>query len=146
MKKSSKPKARKTTSGSPITITAYSKAQPAAARSMCDALRKLIDEALPNATSKVWHGSPVWFIDDNPVVGYSVNAKKQVSLLFWNGRALEEAGLEPVGKFYAAQAVLADSADIKTAIVRRWLKKAKVNVLDSKSFFRALREKRKQEC
>ena len=51
-------------------ITAYSKAQTPAFQTICDLLRELIDTALPKATSKVWHGSPVWFIDDNPVVGF----------------------------------------------------------------------------
>ncbi len=50
-------------------IAAYAKAQALPARTICDALRALIDAALPKATSKVWHGSPVWFLDENPVVG-----------------------------------------------------------------------------
>src|SRR6185436_13791742 len=83
-------------------IEAYSQAQPPAFRTICDELRKLIDAALPKATSKVWHGSPVWFSGENPVVGYSAN-KTSVNLLFWNGRALDE-DLEPVGKYGAAQA------------------------------------------
>src|SRR5262245_36327451 len=64
-------------------ITAYSQAQPPAFRTVCNLLRQVIEEALPKATSKLWHGSPVWFIDDNPVVGYNTTAKT-VNLLFWN--------------------------------------------------------------
>ncbi|MDZ7274155.1 MAG: DUF1801 domain-containing protein [candidate division KSB1 bacterium] len=79
-------------------IATYSQAQPLALRTICDLLRELIDTALPKATSKVWHGSPVWFIDDNPVVGYNATAKT-VNLLFWNGQAFDEAGLKPVGKY-----------------------------------------------
>jgi hypothetical protein len=121
-------------------IAAYARNEPLALRTMCDALRKLIDKTLPDATSKVWHGSPVWFIGDNPVVGYSVTAKKTVNLLFWNGRAFDEAGLEPVGKFQAAQAVFADASEIDKTAVLRWLKKAKTNVFDSRAFFKKLRE------
>jgi hypothetical protein len=43
-------------------IDAYSHAQPSAFRTICDLVRELIDDALPKATSKVWHGSPVWFM------------------------------------------------------------------------------------
>jgi len=120
-------------------ITTYSQAHPIAFRTMCDLLRELIKKALPRATSRVWHGSPVWFIDDNPVVGYNATAKT-VNLLFWNGQAFDEAGLEPVGKYRAAQAKFTDAAEIDAKVIRRWLKKAKTDVFDSKAFFKKLRE------
>ena len=119
-------------------IVAYSQVQPLAFRTICDALRELINIALPEATSKVWHGSPVWFIDDNPVVGYNATAKV-VKLLFWNGQAFDEPGLEPVGKYRAAQAIFADAAQIEPKVIHRWLKKAKADVFDSKAFFQKLR-------
>lgn len=122
-------------------IAAYSKDQPPSFRTMCDRLRELIDSAMPKATSKVWHGSPVWFIDDNPVVGYSATAKS-VNLLFWNGLAFDEPDLKPVGKYGAAQAVFASYDDIDTAVIHRWLKKAASNVFDSSAFFKKLREDR----
>jgi uncharacterized protein YdhG (YjbR/CyaY superfamily) len=121
-------------------VAAYSRAKPPALRRICDRLRALIDAAVPKATSKVWHGSPVWFVGENPVVGYSANAKG-VQLLFWNGRAIDGKGLEPVGKYGAAQAVFADAAEIDPAVVRRWLKKAGSDVFDSKGFFRKARER-----
>ena len=123
-------------------IAAYSQAQPVAFGAMCDRLRELIDNALPKATSKVWHGSPVWFIDDNPVVGYNATAKT-VNLLFWNGQSFDEPSLKPVGKYGAAQAVFRDADEIDPKIIRRWLKMAKSDVFDSKAFFKKLREKKK---
>jgi hypothetical protein len=122
-------------------ITAYSEGQSPPFRAICDLLRGLIDTALPKASSKVWHGSPVWFIDDNPVVGYSATAKS-VNLLFWNGQAFEEPSLKPVGKYKAAQAVFADAVEVDPKLIRRWLKKAKSDVFDSKTFFAKLREER----
>jgi hypothetical protein len=119
-------------------IAAYSRNVSPAFRAICDALRELIDAALPAATSKVWHGSPVWFIDDNPVVGYSVK-KSAVSLMFWNGQALDEPELKPVGKYYAAQALFVDVNEVHPSVVRRWLKKAKSNVFDSRGFFKKRR-------
>ena len=120
-------------------IAAYSLAQPLALRSLCDALRPLIEVALPEATSRVWHGSPVWFIGENPVVGYNATAKV-VKLLFWNGQAFDEPDLAPVGKYRAAQAVFTDAAGIDPKVIRRWLKKARTDVLDSKGFFEKLRK------
>src|SRR5262249_62246182 len=116
-------------------ITAYSKAQPLALRAICDLLRELIDAVLPNATSKIWHGSPAWFIDDNPVVGYNATAKA-VNLLFWNGQAFDEPGLKPVGKYRAAQAIFRDAAEIDPKVIRRWLKKARSDVFDARAFFK----------
>ncbi len=141
MKKASR---SRTASGGPQgedSIAAYSKAQSLPFRAICNALRKLIDTALPGATSKVWHGSPVWFIDDNPVVGYSATAKT-VNLLFWNGQALDEPGLDPVGKYRAAQAVFADASKIDPKVIRRWLRKAKSDVFDSRAFFKKMRERK----
>jgi hypothetical protein len=101
-------------------------------------LRELIDAALPRATAKIWHGSPVWFIDDNPVVGYNATAK-DVHVLFWNGQAFGETELQPVGKYRAAQATFKSAGEIDPKVIGRWLKKAKSDVFDSKAFFKKLR-------
>ena len=122
-------------------IAAYSRAQPLPLRTICDFLRELIDTALPKSTSKIWHGSPVWFIDDNPVVGYNATAKA-VHLLFWNGRAFDEADLKPVGKYRAAQAIIAGASEIHPTVIRRWLKKARADVFDSRAFFKRIRERK----
>jgi hypothetical protein len=115
-------------------VAAYSRAQPPDTRAICEQLRELIDAALPRASSKVWHGGPVWFVGENPVVGYDAT-QKGVRLLFWNGQAFDEPGLEPVGKHRAAHAVFAHAAEIDAKLVRRWLKKAGTDVFDSKAFF-----------
>src|SRR5262245_21932104 len=140
MKPSGKSKRVEGTPSDDGQIAAYSQAQPPALRTMCNRLRALIDTALPKANSKIWHGSPVWFLDDNPVVGYNATAKT-VNLLFWNGQAFDEPALKPVGKYRAAQAVFADAAEIDRKIIRRWLKNAKTDVFHSKAFFKKLRKK-----
>jgi hypothetical protein len=141
MKQSGETKPGKGDASGEDRIAAYSEAQPPAFRTICDVLRELIDSALPEASSKIWHGSPVWFIDDNPVVGYNATAKA-VHLLFWNGQAFDEAGLQPVGKQRAAQARFADAAEIDPKVIRRWLKKANSDVFDSRAFFKKMREGR----
>jgi hypothetical protein len=126
-------------SGDDDPLASYSRAQSPAFQTICDALRLLIATALPDSTSKIWHGSPVWFIDENPVVGYSASANA-VKLLFWNGQAFDEPGLEPVGKYRAAQSVISDSDEIDPKLVRRWLKKARSDIFDSRAFFKQQRE------
>jgi hypothetical protein len=142
MKRADEPKAVDGGNGC-CPIDAYAQAQPLAFRAVCDALRGLIATALPEATSKVWHGSPVWFIGENPVVGYNGTAKA-VNLLFWNGQAFDEPDLKPVGKHRAAQATFREAAEVDPSVIRRWLRKAKADVLDSKAFFKKLREEKKK--
>ena len=119
-------------------ITRYAESLSGGQAAICRVLRNEIDAALPKAVSKIWHGNPVWFMGENPVVGYNATAKA-VNLLFWNGQAFEEIDLKPVGKYRAAQAVFADAEEIDVKVVRRWLKKAKSDVFDSKAFFKKLR-------
>ena len=116
-----------------VSIAAYDAAQPAGEASMCRRLRAEIERALPDATSKVWHGAPVWFVGDTPVAGYSVPAKGGVSLLFWNGQAFGDPALKPVGKSKAAQIQFEDPSEIKVAVLRRWLKKAGTQLWDISS-------------
>lgn len=119
-----------------VTVAAYDAAQSAAEAAICRRLRAEIGRALPAATSRVWHGAPVWFIGETPVVGYNVPARGGVVLLFWNGQAFDDPGLTPIGKFKAAQARFEDAAEIKAAPLRRWLKKAGTALWDIRSIRR----------
>lgn len=116
----------------PLDVRAYNAAQKKAARTICDALAVCIDAGLKGAESKVWHGSPVWFLEGNPIVGYAVR-KADVQLLFWSGQSLDEPDLHPVGKFKAADLRITDAARIETRDLRRWLRKAKARQWDYKN-------------
>jgi hypothetical protein len=107
------------------TIAEYHKAQTRDIRKMCDFLRLHIDACLKKAESKVWHGTPVWFIDGNPIVSYSVRTNGSVSLMFFSGQSFEEQDLQPEGKFKAAEILYTDVQEIKITHLKRWLKKAK---------------------
>jgi hypothetical protein len=131
-----RPKQRTRSGRTTVTVAAYDAAQPAAEASICRRLRAQIDRALPAATSRVWHGAPVWFIGETPVVGYNVPARGGVVLLFWNGRAFDEPALKPIGKFKAAQARFGDVAEMEAAPLRRWLKKAGTQLWDVRSIRR----------
>src|SRR5690554_2302051 len=80
-------------------ITAYNLSQSAEDREICQFLREEIDRSLPEAESKIWHAHPVWFLEGNPVVGYS-KLKDSIRLMFWSGASFEETALQPgTGKF-----------------------------------------------
>ena len=93
-------------------------------RAICEVLAAEIDRHLPEANNTIWHRHPVWFLDGNPVVGYS-KLKDCVRLLFWSGQSFDEAGLAPEGTFKAAEAryTLVDQIDIPS--LTRWLGKAR---------------------
>ena len=94
-------------------------------QSICDLLAKTIDDLLPEATSKIWHRHPVWFLDDNPTVGYS-KQKAGIRLMFWSGASFEEAKLQlGTGKFKDASIFYTHPDEIKLADMKRWMKKAK---------------------
>ena len=90
---------------------------------MGDALATIIDVQLKGAENKIWHGHPVWFLDGNPVVGYS-KLKGCVRLLFWSGQSFDEPGLSNEGKFKAAEIRYTAIDQINTKDLKRWLKKS----------------------
>lgn len=105
-------------------IQTYNNSQPSMDKAICELLHKIINEALPEAESKIWHGHPVWFLEGNPIVGYS-KLKESVRLLFWSGQSFEEKNLLPEGSFKAAEMRYTHSDQIKRADLQRWLQKAR---------------------
>jgi hypothetical protein len=104
-------------------IKAYNKAQAKSDKAICDLLAETITSQLKDAENKIWHGHPVWFLDGNPVAGYS-KLKDSVRLLFWSGQSFEEEGLSPEGKFKAAEARYTSVDEVKVTVLKRWLKKS----------------------
>ena len=76
-------------------IDDYHAALAPADRAICDALRTAIASALPDAEAKVWHAHPVWFLNGNPITGYS-KLKSCIRLLFWSGQSFAAPGLPRV--------------------------------------------------
>lgn len=117
-------------------IRKYNGKQQRGDQEICDALANEINRGLKGAESKIWHGHPVWFLDGNPIVGYS-RQKPGVRLMFWSGADFEEPGLDVVGKkFKDASVFLNDVPAINKASLRRWLKKAKEIQWDYKNIVR----------
>jgi hypothetical protein len=93
-------------------------------KEICDLLAGEIDRHLPEAENKVWHAHPVWFLDGNPVVGYS-KLKHFIRLLFWSGQSFEEDALKKEGKFKAAEARYTDAEQVDKKALKRWIGKAR---------------------
>lgn len=104
-------------------IQAYHDKQASEDKRVCDKLHQIISENLPKAESKVWHGHPVWFLDGNPIVGYS-KLKGDVRLLFWSGQSFDEPDLTPEGSFKAAEVRYVRVDEIDEVALKRYLKKA----------------------
>lgn len=85
-----------------IDVQNYNNKQSSLDRKICDRLFEIIKNGLPEAESKIWHGHPVWFLDGNPIVGYS-KLKDSVRLLFWSGQSFDEPDLIPEGSFKASE-------------------------------------------
>jgi len=113
----------------------YNAAQAPSDQLTCDLLSQEIDLALPEAENKLWHAHPVWFLDGNPVVGYS-KLKGGVRLLFWSGQSFAAPGLHPEGKFKAAEARFASVDDIDIAALRAWLAECRDVQWDYKNIVR----------
>lgn len=116
-------------------VKQYIAAQPEGFREVCERLQAEVTSHLPEAQNKVWHGSPVWFIDGNPVLGYSVR-KNNVQLLFWSGQSFDEPALVPEGKFKAAEMRYTSADEIDSDALVRWCEKARTIQWDYKNIVR----------
>ncbi|MCR6642698.1 MAG: DUF1801 domain-containing protein [Sporocytophaga sp.] len=101
-------------------------------KTICDLLAKEINHNLPEAENKIWHGHPVWFLNGNPIVGYS-KLKESVRLLFWSGQSFEEEELQVEGKFKAADIRYTSLEQVNKKDLKRWLDKSKVIQWDYKN-------------
>lgn len=107
------------------TITTYNDLQSQHDKAIGDLLAQTIDNELTEAESKIWHAHPVWFLDGNPIVGYS-KQKAGWRLMFWSGADFEEPALNIKGnKFKDASIFFTAVEQINTIDLTHWLKKAR---------------------
>lgn len=96
-------------------------------------LTALIDANLSFTESKIWHAHPVWFIDGNPIVGFS-KQKPGMRLMFWSGADFEEAALKVRGeKFKDASIFYTSASEINADDLKRWLQKSETIQWDYKN-------------
>ena len=105
-------------------IQTYNASQLPEEQRICDTLATCIDAELREAESKIWHRHPVWFLEGNPVVGYS-KLKGCIRLLFWSGQSFDEEMLQKEGSFRAAEMRYTDLEQLVQKDLERWLKKSR---------------------
>ena len=106
-------------------IKAYNVSKIKSDKDICSILAKTICDSLPEAENKIWHSHPVWFLDGNPIVGYSTQ-KAGIRLMFWSGADFEEEDLMVRGeKFKDASIFYNNVSEIKLNVLKRWLNKSR---------------------
>ena len=106
-------------------IKAYNDKQISDDKDICDRLAAIIDNELAEGESKIWHSHPVWFLNGNPIVGYS-KQKAGIRLMFWSGADFEEEYLNVRGeKFKDASIFYNNVSDIGSNDLKRWLQKSR---------------------
>ncbi len=107
-----------------IKILNYHENLPETDRDICKRLSACIENELKGAKGKLWHAHPVWFLNDNPVVGYS-RQKAGIRLMFWSGADFGEEKLNVRGKkFKDASLFYTSVGQILPDDLKRWLRKS----------------------
>lgn len=105
-------------------ILAYNNRQSIGDATICDVLAETIEEHLTASESKIWHGHPVWFLEGNPIVGYS-KQKPGIRLMFWSGVSFGEDLLNVRGKKFKDASIfykIAEEIDLDG--LKTWLIKS----------------------
>jgi hypothetical protein len=114
-------------------IKDYNNKQADGDKEICTLLATIITRELEEAECKIWHAHPVWFLDGNPIVGYS-KQKPGIRLMFWSGADFEEEQLNIIGaKFKDASIFYNTLSAIDEKQLNRWLKKSRVIQWDYKN-------------
>ncbi|WP_428224353.1 DUF1801 domain-containing protein [Flavobacterium sp.] len=114
-------------------ISAYNNKQVENEKLICETLATLIHTQLPEAENKIWHAHPVWFLEGNPIVGYS-KLKAGIRLMFWSGMSFDEPLLQAgSGKFKDASFTYTDISQINSDDLKRWLEKSRIIQWDYKN-------------
>lgn len=117
-------------------IQAYNNEQASHEVEICNQLALIINKEMPEAQNKIWHRHPVWFIDGNPIVGYS-KLKAGIRLMFWSGASFDEEDLKPgTGKFKDASVIYKAKNEIQEKDLERWIAKAKEIQWDYKNIYK----------
>lgn len=102
-------------------VVKYNQAVTGDYRPVINFLYEEFQQALPTATFKLWHGSPVWFLGEIPIVGYQ-DHDHGVKVLFWSGKDFSEPGLLGMGKHRAAGITYTNVSSINVDDLRRYLR------------------------
>lgn len=105
-------------------------------KEICDRLATIINNELTDGESRVWHAHPVWFLNGNPIVGYS-KQKAGIRLMFWSGADFAEEFLNIRGKKFKDASIFYNTvSEIHIDDIRRWLEKSRDIQWDYKNIVR----------
>ena len=108
-----------------MTINTYHQDFTAEESAICKTLMHTIAEELTESESKIWHGHPVWFIEGNPIVGYS-KQKAGIRLMFWSGADFGVEELSERGKKFKDASIFYNHSDeVDVEALKNWLQKSK---------------------
>ena len=114
-------------------IKAYNDKQASEDKAICNLLAELINGVLSESENKIWHAHPVWFLEGNPIVGYS-KEKPGLRLMFWSGADFDEVDLNVRGAKFKDASIFFNTVDqINTTDLRRWLEKSRAIQWDYKN-------------
>lgn len=117
-------------------VKIFNQSQSKTDREICNLLAKMINKLLSEAENKVWHRHPVWFLEGNPIVGYS-KLKAGIRLMFWSGASFGEEKLKiGTGKFKDASIVYTSVNQINLEEISRWVEKSKTVQWDYKNIYK----------
>ena len=109
-----------------LAIQTYNEKQTSADNEICQLLGDTIASELTKAESKIWHAHPVWFLNGNPITGYS-KEKRGIRLMFWSGADFDELNLNVLGKKFKDASIFYNSvSEININDLKRWLNKARI--------------------
>lgn len=105
-------------------ILSYNETLSIEDRLICDLLSAEISKHLPEADGKIWHAHPVWFLNGNPIVGFS-KQKAGIRLMFWSGIDFNEEKLNVHGKKFKDASVFYNAmSEINLTDLKRWIEKS----------------------
>lgn len=100
---------------------------------ICNLIASTIEKTLTEADAKIWHKHPVWFINGNPIVGYS-KQKKGLRLMFWSGADFEEKELNVLGEKFKDASIFYNSiSEVNVSRLEQWLEKSRIIQWDYKN-------------
>lgn len=117
-------------------IISFNERQIGEDKLICDKLSSILSEVLSEAENKIWHKHPVWFLDGNPIVGYS-KLKAGIRLMFWSGASFEEDKLKiGTGKFKDASILYSSITQVDDDEIKRWVEKGREIQWDYKNIYK----------
>jgi len=112
-------------SGPLVGLEEYLAKQQPEDQAIMNALTVLITFGLKDSVLRIWHRHPVWFLNGNPIVGFS-REKRGTRLMFWSGADFDESKLNVRGgKFKDASIFYRTPKEIDAAALLQWLEKSR---------------------